>query len=122
MKTLLAIWSNADVHHRSLQSKPGGKNRDEHPRIKAVEDHLEHAIESHQTCNIVRVPLCKFVPYQNHRNAPGNADENQATHVGGFTAKQSDGQQKHQYRANDPVLQQREAKHSRLWKTSPSFS
>ena len=122
MKTLLAIWSDADVDHRALQSKPGGQNGDEHPGIEAVEDHLEHAIQRHQSGDVIRVPFCKLVPYQHHRNAASDADENQAAHVGRLAAQEGDGKQNIN---TGPMIQfwsNERPRTRRLRKTSPSFS
>ena len=90
MKTLLAIWSDADVHHCTLQPKPGWQNGDEHPGIQAVEDHLKHAIQGDQPCDVVRVAFGQLIPDQHHRDAACNADQDQPPHVGRFATQKHD--------------------------------
>ena len=66
---------------------------------------MEDAVDCDQSCNVIRVTFCEFVPHQHHRHATSNADEDKATHVTWFAAQEDDRQQEHK-----PVLHQRKPK------------
>ncbi len=93
-----------------LPSRPnsGGKHGDEQPGIDAVEQHLEDAVEGHQPSSVFRVSLRQFVPDNHHRNAAGQADHDEAHHVLRVVVQEQDGQGEHQYRADQPVLHERQ--------------
>ena len=104
MKHALRNLTNADVHDRPLQPEPRGKNGNEHPGVEAVEHHLKDAVQRDQPSNIVCVTAGQFIPDQHHRDAASDADEYQAAHVGGLATKEEDGEQEHQHRPDQPVL------------------
>ena len=103
---------DADLHDAALQSKPLRQHRQKGPGIKAVEEHLKDAVDGDQASDVIRVAFRQFVPDQHHRNAAGDADQDQAAHIGRFAAQEDDGEEKHQHRADEPVLHQRQTEHA----------
>ena len=91
--------------------------------IEAVEEHLEDAVEGHETGGVLRVALGQLVPDDDHGDAARQADHDEPDHVLGVVVQEDDGQEEHQERPDDPVLHQREAEDLRQSrKTSPSSS
>ena len=56
-----------------------------------------------------RVALGQVVPDDDHGDAAGQADHDQAVHVLGLVAEEDDGQGEHQERSDDPVLDEGQA-------------
>ena len=81
--------------------------RDKHPGVEAVEHDLEDAIKRHQSSDVVCVSARKLIPHQYHRDTASDADEYQAAHVGRLPTQEDDGKEKHQHRADQPILGQR---------------
>ena len=109
-----ALGDLADGDGRGVRPTEAQQRRqhgDEEPCVHAVEEHLEDRVEGHQPGRILRVALGQVVPHDDHGNAPGQADHDQADHELRLAAQERDGQHEHQNRADDPVLQQREAQH-----------
>ena len=76
---------------------------------RTVEDDLEDAVECNQASDVVRVAFGEFVPDQHHGDAAGDADEDEAAHVGRCATQEEHREQKHEHRSDDPVLHQRQA-------------
>ena len=74
-----------------LQAKPVGQHRDEDPRIKAVEEHLEDAVDGNQSGNVVGVPLASSFQTSTmamHRAIPIRI---RPAHIGRLAAQEHDG-------------------------------
>ena len=116
------------VDDDARQSEPLRQDRDEDPRVDRVEEHLEHRVERDQAGGVFRVTLRQLVPDDDHRDAPGEADHDQADHVlvigdhrRGRRAQrrrhdvQEDQREgEHQDRADDPVLDERQREDLRV--------
>src|SRR3546814_974707 len=68
-------------------------------------------VERDQRGHILVVAPGKLVPDDDHGNAAGQPDEDQARHVFRLVAKEDDRERKHQHRPDDPVLDQRDRQH-----------
>jgi hypothetical protein len=102
---------DANIDHISFEAEPCRQNRDEYPGIDAAEDDLEDAVHGNESCDIIASPSASSFHTRTiaiHREA----NENQPAHVCGLTAKKEDGQEEHQHRPNDPVLQDRYSKNT----------
>ena len=104
--------ADSDLDNAAFQAEPLRQHRQECPGIKTVEEHLKDAVDGHESGHIVRVAFRQLVPDQHHRNAASDADQDQATHISRFAAQEDDGQEKHQHRADDPVLHLRQAENA----------
>ena len=104
MKTLSAIWPHGDVDGRPLQPEPGREDGDEDIGVDREEQDLEDRVEGDQSGRVFPVPLGQVVPDDDHGDAAGQADHDQAVHVFGLVAEEDDGQGEHQERPDDPVL------------------
>ncbi|MBK7399566.1 MAG: hypothetical protein IPJ34_25730 [Myxococcales bacterium] len=100
--------ADADGDHRALQPEPGGEQGREEPGVHREEEHLEDRVERHETGAVLGVTLREVVPHDHHRDAPGQADEDQPEHVLGLVPEEHDREREHQDRADDPVLHQRQ--------------
>ena len=98
-------------HDAALQAKPGRQHGDEDLGVDAVEQHLEDAVERHQPGGVFGVAFGQLVPDDHHGDAARQADHDQPDHVLGIAAQEDDRQHEHQDRADDPVLEQRQAQH-----------
>ncbi len=94
------------------KAEPLGKHRNEDPRVEAVKEHLKDAVDGDQSGNVVRVAICQFIPHQDHCDAARNADQDEAAHIGRLAAKEHDGEDEHERRPNQPVLDQRQSEHA----------
>ena len=63
----------------------------------------------------------ELIPDNDHGDAAGQADEDQADHVLGLVGEQDDGEQEHECRADDPVLDEREPEHFPVAEYPPHF-
>ena len=104
MKTLFAISADGDMDDSAVEAEFCGKNRDEEPGIRRVEEHLEQGIEGNQASRIFGIAAGQFVPDDDHRDTAGQADHDESSHVFGIAAQKHDGQDEHQDRADHPVL------------------
>ena len=60
------------------------------------------------------IPEREIVPDNHHRDATGNPDQDQTVHQERLVAEKNDGKDKHQDRADDPVLDKRQAEDLRV--------
>ena len=86
------------------------KNRDENVSVNRKEQDLEDGVEGDQAGRVFGVALGQLVPDDDHGDASGEADHDQAVHVMGIAAEEDDGQGEHQDRADDPVLDKGQGK------------
>ena len=105
---------DADVDDASLKAEPLWKHSNEDPRVEAVEEHLKDTVDGDEPGSIVGVATRQFIPDQHHRDAACNADQDEPAHVGRFAAQEHDGEDEHERRANEPVLNQRQPENSLL--------
>src|ERR1039458_9381191 len=103
---------DADLHDASFKAEPLGKHGNEDPRVKAVKEHLKDAVDCDQAGNVVRVTVGQLIPDQDHRDTACDADQDESAHIGGGAAKEHDGQEEHEHRPDDPVLDQRQRENS----------
>ena len=102
---------HAYIDETPLEAEERRQNRDEEPGVDAVKEHLEDAVEGDETRRIFGVPLGKLVPDDDHGDAAGQADHDQADHVLGMVGKEDDGEDEHEHRADHPVLNEGKADH-----------
>ena len=100
---------DADLNDASFQAKPLRKHGQEGPGIEAVEENLKDTVDCDQAGDVIGVAFREFIPDQHHRDAAGDADQDEAAHVGRFAAQKDDGEEEHQHRADQPVLNQGQA-------------
>ena len=62
-------------------AQPGGQYRDKNIGVDGEKQHLEDGVEGHQPGAIFRVALGQVVPDDDHGDAPGQPDDDQAHHV-----------------------------------------
>ena len=104
MKTLSAIWPIVMFTAVPFSPSQVGKDRDEDIGVDREEQDLEDRVEGHQAGRVFGVPLGQVVPDDDHGDAAGQADQDQAVHVFGLAAQEDDRQGEHQERPDDPVL------------------
>src|SRR5690606_32917861 len=84
---------NAEVDENTLGDAPHGDGReidiaeaqadrgwdylDKKPRVEAVKQHLEHAVERHQPGRVLAVAPGQVVPDDHHRDTARQADQDQ---------------------------------------------
>ena len=107
----LGNLAHADVDDDALQADQRRQHGEKEPGIDAVEEHLEDAVEGDQAGGVVGVAARQLVPHDDHGDAAGEADEDEAGAVFRVSAQEDDGEHEHQHRADDPVLDEREAEH-----------
>ena len=100
--------ADANRNNASLKPEPLRQHGQEDPGIEAVEEHLKDAVDGNQPSNVIRVAFRKFIPDQHHCDAAGDADQDQAAHIGGLAPQENYGQEEHQHRADKPVLHERQ--------------
>ena len=84
--------------------QPGGQHGDEDIGVDGEEQHLEDGVEGHQAGAVFRIALGQVVPDDDHGDAAGQADDDQAHHVIRVALEKGDGQQEHEDGADHPVL------------------
>ena len=95
------------INDSAAHSKPSGQQRHEYERVERKEKHLEDGIERDQSSAVVRVAVGEVIPYDHHRYAPCEADDDETGHVLGSVAKKNQRQSEHQDGADYPVLHHR---------------
>ena len=90
-----------------LQAEPAGKHREVEPAEDGEHDHLEHRVDRDQHGGGLAVAAGQVVPDDDHRDAAGQADDDQPGAVLGQVRQEQPGQGEHQRRAEDPVQNQR---------------
>ena len=108
-------------HDAAFQSEPGRKHRDEDVGVHAVEEDLEQAVEGHEAGGVLRVALRQFVPHDDHGDAPGQADEDQAGHVFGMGREEERGESEHEDGTDDPVQEEGRAEDPYVAEHVPQF-
>jgi len=116
---------NAEIHqhaaehlaraHRDRRRRQAEHRRQhcgEEPRVDAVEQHLEDAVECDEPRGVLVRAAREVVPHQHHRDASRRADEDEADHVVGLITEQHRREPEHEQRPDDPVEHQREHEHS----------
>ncbi len=104
----LGDLAHGDIDGRSREPEPGREDGDEDVGVDREEQDLEDRVEGDQAGRILPVPLGQVVPDDDHGDAAGQADHDQAVHVLGLVAQEDDGQGEHQERPDDPVLDERQ--------------
>ena len=102
-----------DLRHRDLddgplEPEPGRQHRDEHVGEDRVEQDLEDRVEGHEAGGVLGVAAREVVPHDDHRDAPGEPDQDEPGHVLRVVAQEDHRQREHQQRTDDPVLDQRQ--------------
>ena len=81
MKTLLAICPMLTCDDTATQAEQRRQNRNEDPRVDAVEEHLKDAVKGDQSGRVLVIAAGQFVPDDHHRDAARQPDHDQADHV-----------------------------------------
>src|SRR3546814_14247259 len=90
----------------SLKPEQRRQESKEEPRINTEEQDLEDRVERDKRGHILVVAPGKLVPDDDHGNAAGKPDEDQARHVFRLVAKEDDSEVNNQHRPAEPVLDQ----------------
>src|SRR5258707_5465626 len=96
--------ADANRNNASLKPEPFRQDRQEDPGIEAVEEHLKDAVDGDEPSNVIRVAFRKFIPDQHHCDAAGDADQDEAAHIGGLAPEKKHWQEEHQQRGNESSL------------------
>eukprot|EP01022_Parablepharisma_sp_SALTPOND_P017192 TRINITY_DN2694_c2_g1_i2.p1 TRINITY_DN2694_c2_g1~~TRINITY_DN2694_c2_g1_i2.p1 ORF type:complete len:569 (-),score=155.47 TRINITY_DN2694_c2_g1_i2:132-1838(-) len=107
----LGDLADGHIHLHALHAQPFGQHGDKKPGVEGEEQHLEDAVKGHQAGAVLGVAPGQVVPHDDHGDAAGQADENQAHHVLLLAREKGHGQGEHEHRANDPVLHQGQGQH-----------
>jgi len=118
----LGDLGHGDVDGEAAQSEPGWEDCDEEPGIGRVEQHLEDGVEGDEPAPVLAVSFRQVIPDNDHGDAAGQADEDEAHHVLGRSRRNATARKEHQERADDPILQEREAEHPAFAETGPISS
>ena len=94
-----------------LQPEPAGQHLQVEEAQRGVEQDLEDRVERDQDRGHLAVAAGQVGPDQHHRDAPGQADQDDPGAVGGLVREQQPGQREHDRRADHPVEQQRDGHH-----------
>ena len=94
---------------------------DEEPRVDAVKQDLEDAVEGDKASGIFGIAVGQSVPHDDHRDAAGQADHDQADHELRVVVEEEGGEGEHEDGADDPVLDEREAQDSGVAKDVAEF-
>ena len=99
MKTLFAIAAIV-IFERSTMPKftptSGGSTLTKNQAYTRVEEHLEDRVERHEPGGVLRVAPGQLVPDDDHRDAAGQADHDEADGVFRLVREQRDRQHEHQ--------------------------
>ena len=88
--------------------EPRRQHGDKDIGIDRVEQDLEDRVEGHEPGAVLGVATRQLVPHDDHGDAAGQTDQDQTHHVFMVTGEKADRQQKHEDRADHPVLHQRQ--------------
>ncbi len=108
----LGDFADADVDHGALNTEPGRDQGHEQVGVDRIEQHLKDRVEGHQSRAVFGIALGQVIPHDDHGDAAGEADHDEAHHVLGLVAQKEQRQPGHQHRPHHPVLQQGQAKHA----------
>ena len=89
------------------QAEPAGQHREVEPAEHGEHDDLEDRVERDQNGGGLAVTAGEVVPDDDHRDAAGQADDDQPGAVLGQVGQQQPGQREHQRRTEHPVQDQR---------------
>src|SRR3546814_15401803 len=92
-----------DMDAASLKPEQRRQESKEEPRINTEEQDLEDRVERDQRGHILVVDPGKLVPDDDHGNAPGQPDEDQARHVLRLVEKAADSERKPKHQPHKPV-------------------
>ena len=83
-----ALRDLADAHldDRAFQPEEGREDRDEDVGVYGIEEDLKDGVEGDEPRGILPVAACQIVPYDDHGDAPGKADHDEAVHVVGVSS------------------------------------
>ena len=70
---------------------------------------------------VLPISCWQIIPHDDHGNAPGQTDQDQAHHILLVPGKERDGQKEHENGADDPVLDQRKGKNFIVSKHLPQL-
>ena len=115
----LGDFGHGDVHLYRPEAQPAGNGGQEEVRVDGEEQHLEDRVERDQAGGVLTVAAREVVPDDDHGDAAGQTDQNEAGHVFGFVAQKKHGEREHQDRPDHPVLDQREDQDAAVLEHSP---
>ena len=114
-KNALGDLTDADIHGYAVQPEHRGQHRNKDPGVQTVEQHLKYTVKCDKSGRVFAIAAGEFVPDDDHRDAPGQTDHDQPDHIIGLAAQKDDRKAKHQDRADDPILYQREPEYPRIF-------
>ena len=100
---------NGNIHDRAGEAEANGEHRNKDPCVHGVEKDLEEGIEGDESGGVLRVAVGQFVPHNHHRDAAGQANQNEPSHVFRVGVQEHNGQNEHQDGSDHPVLQEGQA-------------
>ena len=95
-----------DVEGLLRQAEPAGQHRQVEPAERPERDDLEDRVERHEHRGGLAVATGEVVPDDDHRDAPGQPDDDQPGAVLGQVVEEHPGEGEHQGRPDDPVEHQ----------------
>ena len=70
-----------DIDDHPLQAEHRREDRDKDVGVDGEEEHLEDGVEGDEPRAVLRVPFREVVPHDDHGDAAGQADHDEAHHV-----------------------------------------
>ena len=89
--------------------------------VNRIEQDLENSIQGHKTNGYFPVSFRQLVPDDDHGDATGQADKDDADHILRIVPEEDHRQKPHDYRSDDPILEQREDKELFVLESLPYF-
>lgn len=102
-------FAKGNVNGDGLEADEGRENGQKEPRVSGVEEDLGEAIEGDEACGVLGAAFGEVVPDENHGDAAGDTDEDEAGHVAGLIAEEDDRENPHEDGADEPILHEGEA-------------
>ncbi len=77
----LGDLADGDVDDHALETEHGRQHGDEDVGVDREEEHLEDGVEGHESGAVLGIAFGQVVPDNDHGDAPGKADHDEADHV-----------------------------------------
>ena len=102
------------VHVAEVITDQGRQHLDEDVGESRVEEHLEERVEGDQSRRVLGVAPGQVVPDDDHGNAAGQSDQDQADRILGLVSQEHERQPEHEDGTDHPVEQERDRQHPRV--------
>ncbi len=103
---------DADVEALVVQAEQVGQGVEVEPAEQRVGDDLEDRVEDDQHGGAVVVAAGQVIPDEDHRDAAGKADDDDAGAIRGLVGEEQPREREHERRPDDPGHEQRDAEHA----------